>query len=150
MRHQMALRDIVGQPPVRHLAAYVEAVKRGEATSKCFALVGPQGTGKTESASAAARELGCDENAFGGGLEIVDCSRFGVADCEELFKHHVRLSVCTPYRWRVVILEEFERISQPCQISLKFWLDEKRIANRLLVIATSNDLDGISGPWHRD
>lgn len=139
------LCDIVGQPAVRHLAAYVESVKRGQAASRCFALVGPAGVGKTASALSVAEELGCHDG-FGGGLTVVDCSQFGVDDAEELFGRFCRLSVNTPYRWRTVILDEFEFVSKACQIKLKFWLDESRRPNRTVVIATSNDLDGISGP----
>ena len=139
------LCDIVGQPAVRHLAAYVESVKRGQAASRCFALVGPAGVGKTASALSVAEELGCHDG-FGGGLTVVDCSQFGVDDAEELFGRFCRLSVNTPYRWRTVILDEFEFVSKACQIKLKFWLDESRLANRMTVIATSNNLDGICGP----
>lgn len=139
------LSDIVGQPAVRHLAAYVESVRMGRAASKCYALVGPAGCGKTASALAVAEELGCHDG-FGGGLTIVDCSQFGVDDAEELFGRFCRLSVCTPYRWRTVILDEFETVSRQCQVKLKYWLDESRMPGRTVVIATSNDLNGISGP----
>lgn len=148
MRTPLALAEIIGQPAVRHLAAYVQAIRQKptETTSRCFGLVGPQGTGKSASALAVAHELGCDEHRFGGGLTVVDCSQFGVDDCKELFGRFVKLSVDTPYRWRVVILEEFERISDKAQIALKYWLDDARIAGKLCVIATSNELSGIQGP----
>ncbi len=146
MRHTLALRDIVGQPPVRHLSVFIDRIKHSQAASKCFALVGECGTGKSATASAAAEELGCEELRFAGGLTIIDCASFGVRDCEQLFKYDVRRSVDTPWGWRVVILDEFERVSKECQACLKVWLGEGRIANRLLVIATSNDLGGISKP----
>lgn len=142
MRDSLALRDIVGQPPVRHLQAFVDSVRRGEATSKAFLLEGPPGIGKTESAMATAAALGCHDD-FGGGLFVVDCSRLGVDKCDELFRCSLRLRPCTETGWKCLILEEFECISKPCQINLKFHLDEKRIPARLCVIATSNVVNGI-------
>jgi len=101
------------------------------------------GTGKTQSAEAFAVELGCFEGGFGGGLTVVDCSQFGVDRAEDLFGRELKLSVLSPYRWRVLILEEFETVSKACQVKLKFWLSEQRIPDRLAVIATSNSLRSI-------
>ena len=140
------LADIVGQPPARHLTAYVTAVRRQKAASKCIALVGDPGTGKTASALATARELDCTYEVGGmwGGLLEVDCSQFGVDKCDELFRSTLRLRPQSELGWKVLILDEFERISPACQVKLKFWLDDSRLLPKLTVIATSNDLDGIS------
>lgn len=136
------LSEIVGQPPVRHLQAYCAAVLRGEAASKCFALVGPPGCGKSTSAYAVAEALDADDHRFGGGLTVVDCTQLGVDACDTLFRKSLKLSVCNASRMRVVILEEFEWVSAQVRRSLKFHLDERNMPRRCVVIATSNKLDG--------
>lgn len=145
------LREIVGQPSVRYLRMLASHPR-----STCLVLEGPPGCGKTAAGYALAHELGCfdadtwptenaPECALGNntGLFTVIGSELSVDKARDLFMGSLRLRYGSSSGYRVLILEELERISPQCQVFLKTAL-ETQLPQSAIVVATSNDMSGLS------
>lgn len=137
-----SLREIVGQPPVRHLIEYADYVNSGVIAPRCFLLCGEPGTGKSASAHALAAALGCHDE-FSGRWQV-GCTELTVDACRELFGRTLRLRFGSKSGMNVLILEELEWISPQCQRFLKMALDPLgNMPGNLCVVATSNATQGL-------
>ncbi len=131
------LDEIVGQP------AIVRSLKTLciEPYPACIMLKGPGGVGKSATAKALIADLGVSEysvNEYAGpGLKIEDVGH--------LFNYTYRLRPMFG-DWHVLLIEEFESAaSKQVNTALKSYLSEQNMPPRLILIATSNDTDGLDG-----
>ena len=149
------LSEVVGQPAVRVLRAFA-----AEPRQDCFLLEGPGGIGKTASAHAFARELGCrpfPEHTFSG-LQVIEGAALKTETVQQLFGDNSPMrfrGVQTERRdgvgWHCVVIEEFDWASPQAQKALKTALDPNNPKSplrrwRVIVVATSNGAGKIDGP----
>ena len=133
------LADVVGQPVVqRHL---MPLVRRPAAS--CWLLTGSGGTGKTSAAHAVAHELGVDP--FYDFHEYPACD-LTIDECRRLFTGTLRYR---PLKgWKVLLVEELDRVASDAVLQfLKHHLEPKRMPERLIVLATSNDVSGLDAAF---
>jgi replication-associated recombination protein RarA len=129
------LADVVGQPPVRLLAAL--AANPHEC---CQLLEGPPGCGKTSAAEALAAELGCEDQWSG--LEVITSTELTIDRARELFEHTLRLRPMMGRGWKVLVIEELEACTSP-QVTRYLKVALERLPARTIVVATSNGAGGI-------
>lgn len=127
---QPRLSDIVGQPCIRTLQAFV-----ADPTSRCFLFEGEPGIGKSATAHALAHELGADDNSWGGGYyRTWSASELTIDVCRTIFQETLRLRF---NNWKVVVFEELDGVaSKQVERYLKVHLEH--LPPQSLVIATSN------------
>lgn len=130
-----SLAQIVGQPAADLLAEF-----SADPYPTCWALVGRPGIGKTASALALASDLGCPDEFSG--LSVVAASELGVSEVRALLDT-VRLRPMLGSGWRVVVIEELERLSQQATILLKVALSSENLPARVVWVATSNDVSKV-------
>lgn len=141
-----SLREVIGQPPVRLLQQLA-----ANPYSCCLLLEGPPGCGKTSAAYAMAHELGCyDQDTWpkidpptGGfglntGLFPICGSEMTIDNCRDMFADRLRLRYGSSSGFKVLVVEELERVSPQAQAFLKEAL-EKKLPRSVIVVATSND-----------
>lgn len=134
------LADIIGQPPVIHLRQIAARPESG-----CVLLEGGPGTGKSTAAFALAHELGC-EDPFSG-LWSVNAVDLSIDYLRDLFDHKLRLKSMAGSGWNCLLIEELEALpSVQVQRAMKTYLEEKLRWLKVLVIATANDVHGLSKP----
>lgn len=121
------LRDVVGQPAAKLLAAFAEAPY-----STCWLLAGEPGVGKTSAAMALARELGCGEQ---GDLDVICASELSVDSVREAIKSFSFRPMFGA--WRLWLIEELESLHPQAQTLLKRGLEN--LPSYVIVLATSND-----------
>src|SRR5262245_39506925 len=98
------LGDVVGQPMA--VATLRQLVREPEPC--CLLFEGGPGLGKTASALAFARELGCADEFSG--LEILPASELDIERCRDLFEVTLRLRPLEGKGWHVLILEELDGV----------------------------------------
>ena len=111
---------------------------------------GPGGTGKTASAFALAHELGC-EDTDGAATEWTGCytepsSGLTISRATQLFTESLWRRPLCGSGWKVVVIEEFERVvSDQVPKFLKTALDKAagNLPPRTVVVATSNNPTGL-------
>jgi hypothetical protein len=132
------LADVVGQ------AEAVRALRQLAANPRpcCHLLVGPPGIGKTSCALTFANDLGCQDEFSG--LLIYPASQLDIATCERLFTSSLRLRPMEGPGWHVLVIEELDGVpSKQVERYLKVML-ETRLPSRCVVLATSNDVQGVN------
>lgn len=133
-----SLSEIVGQPCVRQLRAFVT-----EPYPTAFLLESEHGgTGKTATAYALAHDLGLDESDTD--LHFVNGTDVNI---EWVREHFERIFKYRPYKgWHVCIIDELEWLNPTVQAKLKTAMDPGRMPKRLIVVATSNGAAKLSKP----
>ncbi len=122
-----SLAEIVGQPPVRLLRAFVV-----EPYPCCFLLEGAPGVGKTAAAYALAHDLGIDE---------FDVRMIVAAELNTEAVRDLRSTLRTrPMfgRWKMLLVEELEFLHPQVQTHLKVMLQPDDLPAHMIVVATSN------------
>ncbi len=129
------LSAVVGQSAARTLEDFA-----ADPYPTCFALVGRPGTGKTSSALALAADLGCPDEFSG--LAVIPAADLGVDPLRRLLDT-IRLRPMLGSGWRVVVIEEFERLSPQASQLLKVALSSEHLPPRVVWVATANNVDKI-------
>lgn len=130
------LGEIVGQPCLTSLRAFAASPH-----ATCFLFEGPPGVGKTTTALALARDIGCTD--AWSGLDVVSSVDLTIECCRELFERTLRLIPMAGNGWHVLVIEELEACaSSTVQRYLKVALDTK-LPPRCVVIATANSTNGL-------
>ncbi len=129
-----SLADVVGQPSVNALRRFAM-----EPYPECWLFKGPPGTGKTSTALALARELGCIDEWHG--LHVVTTSEFTADDCRKWMDRQ-RLRPMMGSNYNFTLLEECERLNLQVRSMLQVFL-ERGLPRHSIVVATSNDTDGL-------
>ena len=131
------LDEVVGQSAViRRLKEFV-----AQPYARCILTEGRGGIGKSAAAKALIHDLGVDPlfgvNEYAGSDFLIGTSR-------HLFEHTFRLTPMAGARWNVLLIEELESAaSNEVTNHLKKNLSEQNMPERLIVIATSNDISGL-------
>jgi MoxR-like ATPase len=101
---------------------------------------GSTGVGKSASAHAFANELGCYANK-GWGPSCYTIK--GKAPIDEYRSYFERgdspLQFIHPNGWKVVVIEELERVHPDIQVDMQVWFDPWNLPPKTIVVATSND-----------
>lgn len=128
-----SLGEIIGQPAVTVLRSWA---KQPYACS--WLLEGPPGTGKTSAAGCIVNALDVDPQVD---VHTIGCANLTIGTIRQLMAG----ARCRPMfsRWRILIFEEFEQLTQAVQMSLKVDLDPVNLPPHLVTIATSNDVSRI-------
>jgi MoxR-like ATPase len=100
-------------------------------------LFGPPGCGKTTAALALAAELGCVD-AFSD-LHVVIGADFSIEVARDQWAGGLRFSARSKSGYKILLIEELERLSPAVQIFLKTAL-ETQLPPKTIVLATSNDI----------
>jgi replication-associated recombination protein RarA len=132
------LAEVLGQPDV------VAALRAFVASPYPAALLfhGESGCGKTSAAYALARDLGCavEEKELGGLCEIPSGSQS--ADQVREILHLLRFCPLMGSGWRVLIVNECDRMSLPAET---IWLDGlEHLPPKTVIVFTTNDLGRLS------
>lgn len=148
-----SLREVIGQPPVRLLSRLI-----AEPYPCCILIEGGPGVGKTAAAYALAADLGCyDETTFprdnppaysfgfNTGLQVVLGSELTIDAAREMFGQTLRLRYGSTSGFKVLVIEELERLSPQTQVFLKTALETK-LPPMCIVVATSNDVSRLDKP----
>lgn len=136
------LTEVRGQPSAMiQLLSFVASVE-SEPSSTVFLFHGPTGVGKTASAWALARDLGCDpaQFEFGGVHEIPSGEQDGqaVADLMRL----LRLRPMFGSGWKVAIVNEADKMTGGAEAK---WLDAlEHLPPKTVVIFTTNEAGRLS------
>jgi replication factor C small subunit len=130
----LTLDDVVGQPAiVRRLKRLVAAP-----VSCCLLFEGRGGVGKSATAKALIHDLGVCP--FSGLLEY-SAANLSIEEVRRLFGQTFRLRPMTGSLWHILLVEELELIvSKHVNAALKDELGEQHMPERLIVVATSNDV----------
>lgn len=136
------LADVVGQPCVKVLQSFVL-----EPYPECFILEGGGGCGKSTAAASLSRDLGADPDDMLSGCITLAAADLTVDRARDLFTRIVRLRPMVGSRWHVVIIEELEFLSPQAERLLKDLLDPNKMPDYTVVLATSNGVGRMSGPF---
>ncbi len=130
----LTLDDVVGQPAiVRRLKRLVAAP-----ASCCLLFEGRGGVGKSATAKALIHDLGVCP--FSGLLEY-SAANLNIEEVRRLFGQTFRMRPMTGSPWHILLVEELELIvSKHVNAALKDELGEQHMPERLIVVATSNDV----------
>ena len=132
----VTLDDVVGQPAiVRRLKRLVAAP-----CPCCLILEGMGGTGKSAAAKALIHDLGVSEF----GVMEYSAAKLRIEDVERLFGQTFRMRPMMGNPWNILLVEELELIvSKNVNSTLKDELSEQNMPERLIVVATSNDVSSL-------
>jgi replication-associated recombination protein RarA len=132
------IKDLLGQSAVRKvLTNFMENKK-----SKAFLFTGDTGTGKTSAAIVIARLLGCSikQGECGGVYSIASGEQSSDA-VRDLF-HSLRLTPLSGSGWKVVIVNECDRMSQQAET---IWLDRlESLPKKTVIIFSTNNIQKLA------
>jgi replication factor C small subunit len=130
----VTLDDVVGQPAiVRRLKTLVL-----EPYPCCVVFTGPGGVGKSAAAKALIHDLGVSEFF---GLTEYSAANLSIEEVRKLFGQTFRRRPMAGCPWHILLVEELELIvSRHVNSALKDELSEQHMPERLIVVATSNDV----------
>ena len=128
------LDEVVGQPAdIRRLKRLVASPQ-----SCCLLFEGLGGVGKSAAAKALIGDLGVCP--FSGLLEY-SAANLSIEEVRRLFGQTFRYRPMAGNPWHILLIEELELIvSRHVNAALKDELSEQHMPERLIVVATSNDL----------
>ena len=129
----LTLDDVVGQP------AIVRRLKRLVAWPQPCRLLfeGLGGVGKSATAKALIADLGVSEF----GVQSLSAAKLRIEEVERLFNTTFRYRPMAGCPWNILLVEEMELLpSRNVVAELKDQLSEQNHPERLIVIATSNDV----------
>ena len=130
----VTLDDIVGQPAIVRRLQRLVAVP----SACCLLFEGRGGVGKSATAKALVHDLGICPFS---GLVEYSAANLSIDEVRRLFGQTFRLRPMTGSLWHVLLVEELELIvSRHVNAALKDELGEQHMPERLIVVATSNDV----------
>lgn len=140
------LAEVIGQD----VSVLRSLVERPE--PRCLIVEGDGGNGKSCTAKAFARDLGCfdadgymDETT---GFYTIPASELDIDSARHLFTETLRYFPMYGSGWRVVVLEELDGLaSKQVERYLKVAMDRQNMPARTIVVATSNDTEGMDRPF---
>ncbi len=133
----LTLDDVVGQPAiVRRLKRLVAAPASG-----CLLFEGKGGTGKSATAKTLIHDLGV---CLFSGLVEYSAANLSIEEVRRLFGQTFRYRPMAGNPWHILLVEELELIvSRHVNSALKDELSEQHMPERLIVVATSNDVSAL-------
>ena len=132
-----SLDEIVGQPAIVRRLVNVAA----NPYPCCLLFEGPGGVGKSAAAKALVRDLGVDP--FSGVVEY-SAANLTIEEVRKLFDSTFRYRPMMGNPWHILLVEELELLpSRNVNSALKDELSEQHMPERLIVVATSNDVSGL-------
>ncbi len=138
-----SLSEIRGQQAaVNQLTSFLASVDCDHPCGASFIFHGPSGVGKTASAWALARDLGCDpaSEELGGCYNIPSGDQDGQAVGDVM--RSLRLWPMFGSGWKVAVVNEADRMTGGAEAK---WLDAlEHLPPRCVIIFTSNDLSRLS------
>jgi replication-associated recombination protein RarA len=132
----VTLDDVVGQPAV------IRRLKRLVASPQpcCILMEGRGGVGKSATAKALIHDLGVSEF----GVQSLSGAKLRIELVEQLFNTTFRYRPMAGAPWHILLIEEMELLpSRNVNSELKDQLSEQNHPERLIVIATSNDVSAL-------